>query len=160
MDGNQLAALAEDARRRLLAKPREAVWEGVLKNPFDSAFVFAIFYLLLIIPFGLASFFVNLVFDVELWDIPEMGFVYPILAVFAFARYLIRDNEKKYQNGQKHFKNALPSSIAEAYCKQFEHRDDLWWAMDHLWREGRARSFARFVAIVVEGIERRLKRNE
>ena len=159
MNDKELAALAEEARRRLLAQPRETVWQSVKKEPLGSILLVLLLYIGLGFPLAFVSFFVNLFLGFELWEVPGYFFIYPFLPPATYAAYLVRDNEKKYQAGQKGFGSALPTSIAKAYCSRFDRRDDLWPAMDYLWREGQARAFGAFNSIVIESIERS-SRNE
>jgi hypothetical protein len=154
MKEKELAALAEEARRRLLAQPRETVWQSVEKEPLGSLLLVLLLYIGLGFPLAFVSFFVNLSLGFELWEVPGFGFIYPFLPPATYAAYLVRDNEKKYRAEQKGFRNALPTSIAKAYCSRFDSRDDLWPAMDYLWREGQARAFGAINSIVIESIER------
>jgi len=154
MNDKELAALAEEARRRLLAQPRETVWQSVEKEPLGSLLLVLLLYIALGFPLAIVSFFVNLFVGFELWDVPGFGFMYPFLPPATYAAYLARDNEKKYQAGQKGFRNALPTTIARAYCSRFDKQDDLWPAMDYLWREGQARAFGAINSMVIESIER------
>lgn len=154
MDERELGELAEQARAKLLACPRESVWESVQKEPVGSVFIVLLLYLFLGFPLAIVSFFVNLAFGFELWEISGFAFVYPILPPATYAAYIVRDNEKKYQTRQKHLPSALPTTIAKAYCSAFPKTDELWPAMDYLWREGQARSFGAINSMMLDSIER------
>lgn len=146
--------MAEQARKKLLELPREPVWVSVQKEPGGSVLIVFMLYFLLTIPLGIVSFFVNLVFGFELWEISGFAFIYPALAPATYAAYIVRDNEKKYQAQQKYLPSALPTQVAKTFCGAFPTTDELWPAMDYLWREGRARSFGAINSMMLDSIER------
>lgn len=153
MNDKELAIRAEEARRRLLAQPRETVWQSIQKEPFGSVFIMLLIAPLTAIPYAILALLVEALFGLDLWDHPAVPFMW-LLSPLAYSIWVNADNEKKFRARQKHLKVALPTGVAKTYCETFPRNDELWPAMDYLWREGRARSFEVINSMMLDSLER------
>jgi hypothetical protein len=153
MDERELATLAEEARQRLLAQPRESVWESVQNEPIGSFLLVLLLYIFLGFPLALISFITDALFGFELSDLAGWWWVAPFLPPATYAAWVFRDNERKHQSFRSGMASALPTTVARTYCATFPRGDKLWRAMDYLWREGEARAFGFLNALVLESIE-------
>lgn len=153
MNERELSDMAEQARQALLSIPKQTVWQSLQKEPFGSAFVMLLLIPFTAIPYALVAIPVEIVFGLDLWDHPVVVLMW-LQSPIGYSLWLNADNEKKHRARQKHLANAFPTSVAKAYCETFPRSDELWPAMDHLWREGRARSFGAINSMMLDSIER------
>ncbi len=153
MDESRLGEMAEQARQALLSIPKETVWQSIRREPFGSAFVMLLLIPFTAIPYAFVAILVDVTSGLDLWDHPAVAFMW-LQSPVAYSLWVNADNEKKYRNRQKGLKSAFPTGIAKAYCETFPKNDELWPAMDYLWRGGRARSFGAINSMMLDSIER------
>lgn len=127
----ELKKQSEIARAKLLSLPPETVMSSFAKEPVGLLFVT----LLLLPVIGIALGVLEALLPIKLPG--GIGLAAAPLCVAAGVAY---DNGKKYQQNQRRYKTALPTSIARDYCKRFDTKDKLWKDMDFLWREGDRRT--------------------